>query len=385
MIIKDKRLFYIFRPGRIRQQILPLLVWMAAVAGVAMLFYNGSQRVEVVGMAQAQVYTISANCPGRLKSLNTQLFEKVVKDQNLADVDTILDNENIQAELAVVAAQIEQLRAELAATQNQLVAQAANLENDKVAAQRRFSVDVENSRLRILELKTTLETDRLALENLQVDEKAFLAMGQFEANDTAYYELQKIRGQHDVIAKRIQENELFLAQAAQDLAQAQLRRDEFAKRQPEHPSVDQALDVIRKAIKVQEQQVEQLLAKSVPIVLKSPVDGVVSFVGARPGEAVLAGTAILTVAEEQPQEIIAYANENSAGQIRPGTKVQLIKGTLPMQIASSEVFYIGPVVEQLPLRLWPNPNTPQWGRPFLVKVPEGMRLRVGELISIRYM
>jgi multidrug resistance efflux pump len=384
-MMKKTRLFDIFRPGRIHPQVLPLLVWLVALGGVVMLFLRSSEQFEVVGLAQAQVYKISANCPGRLKSLNIQLFEKVVKDQNLADVDTILDNENIQAELAVVSAQIERLRAELTATQNQLAAQAANLENDKVAAQRRFSVDFENARLRILELKTTLETDRIALENLQVDEKAFLARGQFEANDIAYYELQKIRGQHDVIAKRIQENERFLAQAEQNLAQAQLRRDEFAGRQPEHPSVDQALDVIRKAIKVQEQQVEQLLAKSVPLVLKSPVDGVVSFVGAKPGEAVLAGTSILTVAEDQPQEIIAYANESRAGQIRPGTKVQLIKGTVPIQIASSEVFYIGPVVEQLPSRLWPNPNTPQWGRPFLVKVPAGMRLRVGELISIRYL
>lgn len=382
---KMARFFNIFRPGRLHPQVLPLLVWLVALGGVVMLFYRSSQQVEVVGVAQAQVYKISANCPGRLKSINIQLFEKVVKDQNLADIDTILDNENIQAELAVVSAEIERLRAELTATQNELTAQVVNLENDKVAAQRRFYVDVENARLRILELKTTLETDRIALENLQVDEKAFLARGQFEANDIAYYELQKIRGQHDVIAKRIQENEQFFAQAEQDLTQSQLRRDEFAGRQPEHPSVDQALDVIRKAIKVQEQQVEQLLVKSVPLVLKSPVDGVVSFVGAKPGEAVLAGASILTVAEDQPQEIIAYANENRAGEIRPGTKVQLIKGTVPIQIAPSEVFYIGPVVEQLPPRLWPNPNTPQWGRPFLVKVPAGMRLRVGELISIRYL
>jgi multidrug resistance efflux pump len=383
--MKVTRLFDIFRPGRLHPQVLPLLVWLAAVAAVVALFYHSAQQVQVIGMAQSQEYKLSANCPGRLRNLNVQLFEKVVKDQNLADVDTVLDNENIQAELAVVSAQIERLRAELVATQSQLVTQAANLENDKVAAQRRFYVDVENARLRKLELKTTLEADRLVLENMRIEEKAFLSRGQLEANEMAYYDLQKIRGQRDVIAKRIQENEHLLAQAEKDMAQAQLRSDEFAGRQTEHPSVDQALDVIRKAIKVQEQQVEQLLTKSVPLVLKSKVDGVVSFVGAKPGEAVLAGTAILAVAEEQPQEIIAYANESLVGQIRQGTKVQLIRSTWPAQIASSEIFYVGPVVEQLPLRLWPNPNTPQWGRPFLIKIPAGMQLRAGELVSIRYL
>jgi multidrug resistance efflux pump len=382
-MMKSPRLLNIFRPGRLHPQVLPFLVWLMATAAVAMLFYRGSQRFEVVGMAQAQVYRVSANCPGRLKSVNVQLFEKVIKDQNLAVVDTILDNENIQAKLAVVSAEIEHLQAELAATQSQLIAQATNLENDKVAAQRRFYVDVENVRLRVLELKTTLEADRLALENLQNDEKAFLAKGQIEINDLAYYDRQKIRGQQDIIAARIQETERLLAQAEQDFAQAQQRRDDFAQRQPQHPSTDQALEVIRKAIKVQEQQVEQLLARNVPLVLKSPIDGVVSFVGARPGEAVLEGVAILTVAEDQPQEIVAYANEGRAGQIREGTKVNLIKNTTPAQIAPAEVFYVGPVVEQLPPRLWSNHNIPQWGRPFLVKVPPGMRLRPGELVGIK--
>jgi hypothetical protein len=101
------------------------------------------------------------------------------------------------------------------------------------------------------------------------------------------------------------------------------------------------------------------------------------------GEAVLAGQPILTIAQGKPKEIIGYASERQLGQIRPGVMVELVKNTNPAQIAKSEVTYVGPVIEQLPARLWQNPNVPQWGLPFLVKVPEGMVLTAGEVIGIR--
>jgi hypothetical protein len=55
----------------------------------------------------------------------------------------------------------------------------------------------------------------------------------------------------------------------------------------------------------------------------------------------------------------------------------------PAQIIPSKVIYIGPTVEQLPARLWQNANVPQWGRPFLVEVPNKMKLTVGEAVGIR--
>ncbi len=47
------------------------------------------------------------------------------------------------------------------------------------------------------------------------------------------------------------------------------------------------------------------------------------------------------------------------------------------------MIYIGPTVEQLPARLWQNPNVPQWGRPFLIEAPDDMELTVGEAVGIR--
>jgi hypothetical protein len=65
--------------------------------------------------------------------------------------------------------------------------------------------------------------------------------------------------------------------------------------------------------------------------------------------------------------------------------VELIKNGEPekVQIERSKVTYVGPIIEQMPARLWQNPNVPQWGRPFLIAVHPKLQLIPGELVGIR--
>jgi len=101
------------------------------------------------------------------------------------------------------------------------------------------------------------------------------------------------------------------------------------------------------------------------------------------GEAVLAGDPILIIAQGKPKEIIAYASEQQISQIKEGVKVELANKAGTAQIASSYIVHVNPVIEQMPTRLWMNPTIPQWGLPFVIKVPEGMNLIAGETVSIR--
>lgn len=145
--------------------------------------------------------------------------------------------------------------------------------------------------------------------------------------------------------------------------------------------------------------VEGLLARRTPLVLKSPIDGVViqlhgrardvvlrrpgEFVFRRPGEVVLAGDSILSVAGGKPTEIIAYASREQLGLIRKGMPVQLVKNTRPAQIARSQVTYLAPTLERMPEWLWQTPNIPQWGHPMRIEIPPGMKLSSGEMVGIR--
>jgi len=381
---------YLFR---LRRHIMPILVWLSVVACVVGLFTRRSQRFEVLGIAQGQVRQIASSCTGRLKSVSVQLFEKVSLGQPVAVVDTILDNEQpraqLQAQLSTILAEIEHLTVQLVPTQDDLLAEKADRQTNRLSDSRRFSVDVENARLEILRLRALIETDRIMLEDLALEVQTVKELLAQEA--VAPYELQKAKVQYETLAKKIEENEQLLEQAKDALTQTQQRRDEYTRYKPHHPSVEDALDVIRKAIKIQERRMDEILVQiealepRQALQLTAPIDGVVSQIQRWPGEAVLAGEPILTIAEVKPTEIIAYAVENQVNQIQKGMVVELIKQSEPkkIEIARSQIIYIGPIVEQLPPRLWRNPNIPEWGRPFLVKAPPQMKLIIGEVVGIR--
>jgi multidrug resistance efflux pump len=370
-----------------------VLIWLVAVICVAGLFQHRWQRFEIVGVAQGQVREVAAAVTGRLKTVSVELFETVQRGQVLAT----LDNKLLNAQIATISAEIERLQAELNATGNLLAMEATNRQTDWIGTYRRFCFDAEQARLSTLQLKTQLETDRMMLVNLELDVKVSKELLAKDA--IAPYELDKAKAAYDALATQIRENENLMTQYEQDLQTADQRRDEFAQSRPANRSIDEALNPIRKAIKVQEGLINELSAQRVELVLKAPIDGVVIQIRGRanevalhrpgegilhkPGEIVLAGETILTITETRPTEIIAYADESQTGQIKANMKVELVKNNPPAQIAKSQIIHVGPAIEPVPMRLLRNINVPQWGRPFLVKIPPGLELTPGELVGIR--
>ncbi|MGB2862888.1 MAG: HlyD family efflux transporter periplasmic adaptor subunit, partial [Sedimentisphaerales bacterium] len=362
----------------------------------------------VLGMARGQVRQIAATCTGRLTDVRVDLFEQVEAGQTLAVIDTVLDNEQLleaelNSQLAAAVAEIEHLTAQLVPTQDTLLAEEADREINLAAEMRRFLVDAEQARLQILALKAQIASDHIVLDDLAVEVKITEALLEEEA--IAPYELQKAKVQHDSLAKKVEENQHMLEQAGRNLELARQRLDEFSQRQLTHPSVDDALEVIRKEIGVQEKLMHGLLKQHEAldsrqaIELKAPFDSVVipiqgqanqtilrrpgEDVMRRAGEVVRAGDAILAVAELKPSEIVAYVSESQLGLVREKTPVEIVKNRPPEYKATCEVTYVGPTMELMPEQLWRNPAFPQWGRPIVIEIPEGLELVAGELVGIR--
>ena len=370
----------------------PIIVWLGVVVCIAAMFTHRSKRFQVLGIAQGQVHQISSTCTARLKSVTVELFDDVKRGQVLAVLDTVLDNENIpeviQAQLDTVSAEVARLQAELAVTKEQYETEAANAENDRRADERRFNVDVADARLRVLELQAMIEADRRDLVSRELDSKIFVIGGRLDVNDQSPYELKKIKIEYDNLVKGIEDNERLLAEAQRDLGQAQARLDEFAKNQPRHVSVDGALAVVMRAINVQERRMKELQVQRPLLELRAPFDGVVSLIQRGPGETVRAGEPILTVAETKPREVVAYATEKQAARVKERMVVEVIRTAEPAGpderlVASSQVVEVGPTVEQMPARLWRNPNIPQWGRPIMIKTPPNLNLVPGEVVGVR--
>jgi len=392
-MIKGKKTHSIFRSGRIHPQVFPLLVWLAILAGVVMLFYHGTQQFEVVGIAQGEISQVCAPVDGRLKAIYVQLFENIKKGEVVAS----LNDELLLAKIDTVAATAEHLRSQLEPTKEQMLADAAQRELNHSEEQRRFAVDVERARLNILGYKAQVAADTITLESYAAEVK--IATDLLKKNTIAPYEVEKAQALHNALARKIQETEAQITQAEEQLKVAQRRQDTFALYNPQNPSVDASLEAIRKEVTIQEKLIEELNLQRKLLIITAPINGTVIKIVARAndesirrpgegalrkaGESILAGETILTIAQGNPREIVAYAGERQINQIKAGITVELIKKVGAAQITESEIKKVGPVVEQLPSRLWMNPTVPQWGLPFVVNVPEGMNLIAGETVSIR--
>ena len=386
----------------------PVVVWLVAVAAVVALFQRRAQRFEIVGIARSQVRQIAATSTARIRDIRVGLFEPVKAGQILAVVDTILENEQtleaeLRTELASAAAEIEHLLAQLVPTQELMLAEACNLEVNRASDLRRFSADVENARLRILELQVAIAADRILLGDAAME--VAIVQKLVDEGAAARYELDKAKVQQESLAAKIQQSEVLLAQAREDLVQTRRRESQFVRQELAHPSVGQALDVIRKEIRVQEELVKGLLRQlkaleaREAVELRSPIDGVVIplYVRAnevlqqrpgenlmrRVGEVVTAGDPVLAVAQREPTEIVAYVNEPQIGSVRENMPVQLVKPTAPAQIAQSRILSVGPAIEIMPQRLWRNPAMPEWGRSVSIGIPDGMTVVPGEIVGVK--
>ena len=96
------------------RHVVPVTVWLAAVAAVTWLFYERVQRFEAVGIARGQVRQIAASSTGRIVEIRVPLYVSVQKGQTLAVVDTVTDNEQadeakLRAQLAAAGAEAERL------------------------------------------------------------------------------------------------------------------------------------------------------------------------------------------------------------------------------------------------------------------------------------
>ena len=121
--------------SKVVNHIMPFLVWLLAVGGVAFLFmHRSSQRLEIVGIARGQVHQIAATCDGRLRSVPVILFQEVREGQVLAVVDTVLENEVLPAQLGAVEAEIAHLTSQLGTIEDTYQAERADRRLNYVAS-----------------------------------------------------------------------------------------------------------------------------------------------------------------------------------------------------------------------------------------------------------
>ena len=116
------------RSGRILSRVLPLVIWLVALAGVVTLYIHRTTSFYVVGIATPQLRSITAMESGLLYSLPVQLYQEVKKGQPLAALRMNTASENdyaralLDAQKATALAEMDRLKAEYLAAEQQFLA-----------------------------------------------------------------------------------------------------------------------------------------------------------------------------------------------------------------------------------------------------------------------
>ncbi len=375
---QKSKVIYNYSARRWQRHIIPVIVWLIVLVGVIVLLTHRAVRFELKGIANAETHPVSATVTGILKTPFVHLFQEVKKE----DVVAALDDTFWQKQMDVAQAKLKQLQAQMNAAGDKLKTQMLNNQADQMIRQRQFLLDIEQLRLNRLKLRGDLQMQNSRLSNLKLELDIIQNLQKQDA--VSPYELKKARMNYDMQKQKIAQTVQSLQQIEIDLTNAHKRLAAFndLPLNASTTSMDIQLETFRKNIDIQREKINQLLAEHQKLVLKSPCDGVVSSILIRPGQTVLPGQPIVTIIANNTRTIIAYANEKQMQQIKPGQKITLYTNTIPRRMSYSRVINIGPAVEQLPARLWPKPDLPQWGRPVLIEIPPQWHLTPGEIVGI---
>lgn len=378
---------------RIRRHLVPAGVWLCVLAAVVLLLERRSGSFLAVGVARGRVEQVSAVTPGRIAGVQVNLFDRVQAGQVLARID----DGPLAGQAAAILAEMDRLRAEHDENRSILEADVANRHSEWVAEHRAFCGDTVTLTLHVHELRTTLETDRVLLADLEREVENTRALVEQEA--VPAYELAKACALADSLARKVDQTQAWLTQAEVELAQARERMADYENHLPVLADEQISDGHLQQAVAVQAGLLAEVEALRRDQVLRAPFDGVVVEIQPTAGEAalrrtgegavratgevVVAGEPVLTIAAERPEDVVAYAPDDVAEQLHVGMEVELATLSQPVRRARTQVVAVGPTVERMPERLWPGPALPAWGRPFLVAVPPELALRPGEVVHVR--
>jgi len=299
---------------------------------------------------------LSSHMPGTVAMLNVVRFQKVRAGDVLGQV-LVADPKMVAASLAVIRAELDNLKANLS----------------PLIQQQRNAVNFAQLRLAWMRERADLASARV---NLQLAEVEFHRAAELFQNrlvseserDTALASRDAQQQQVDELAKLVADGE-----------------NSFTNMQP--AGADQMLhvtgDPMHAAIAEQEAKLQLTEAELAPVLLRSPMDGIVTAVNHRTGESVTAGEPVLAVASQAPVRIVGYLRAPNLDAAKVGMKVQVRTRNTRREAGLALITELGTQLETPPLAL-ASPLNPaaDLALPLEISLPANLKIRAGELVDI---
>ncbi len=345
----------------IRVRFVPVVLFVAAAITVAVMWRDNLAAPTLVGQVETVHSNISSPKSGQLSQLNVTRLQRVRAGEVIAQVVTT-DPQILQSSLAVIQAEIGLMRVNL----------------EPVLGQQRFAVTYDRLRLDWMEQRVNLVTSRVRLELAESELRR--AEELFREKVVSQQVLDTARSTRESLRAEVDERNRLVAEQEQKLKVLGLAADGSS-----YPRETKPEDVMQASIRVQEEKLRLTEAELSPVKLMVPMDGTITAIHHRSGEAIVAGEAIVTLTALTSDRIVGYVRQPLAFQPQVGMLVEVRSRAAGRCVTQAEILEVGVQMEPISsaLSVVSNGQVHEVGLPVLVSVPTPQTLRPGELVDLR--
>ncbi|HSU54664.1 MAG TPA: HlyD family efflux transporter periplasmic adaptor subunit [Candidatus Dormibacteraeota bacterium] len=337
---------------------IPLFVFAGAIVGAVALWKQAVVVPTLVGQAEPVVANISSYKAGVLAECNVIRFQKVRAGDPVGQV-MVTDPRILASTLAVIQSEIELIRVNMR----------------PVVSQQHAAMDYDHLRLVWMRQRADLATAKV---NLQAAEAEHHRMEElFHDKIVSQRSFEQAQAARDRLQSEIAELSAMVAEGETNFSNLQTTNVTDLSKVSNSP--------LLAAIAVQEAKLRQTESELNPIILKAPMDGIINAIFCRSGEAVTAGQVIASIATLNPVRIVGYLRAPVLEEPKVGMRVEVRTRGLKREIGSAKIMEVGGQLENIPA-IVSGPfklTTAELGLPLDISLPNGMKIRPGELVDIR--
>jgi multidrug resistance efflux pump len=332
-----------------RIQVLPLIIFVCVLLAVALLWRNFVAPTGIVGEVESIKADVISLQDGTLARLSVDRFEHVQVGQEIGEI--------------------------ISSSEDFLKSSVAAIEADLRVMEARIALDKQRNEQSYQQMKMDVFTERVQLASDRA--------GLIQASNS----FRRAEQEFNQTPKLISENDYDIAKGAFETLQASVTErtqliadmtEALQKLTPAHSPEDK--DTVEEAIKTKIRELEETLK---PATLRAPMAGVISIIYHRAGEKVVRGVPILTITALHSDRVVGYLRQPI--NTRPTTNdVAIVRTrTQKRQFATGRIERVGTQMELInPALLSTDSNRIEVGLPFMVRLPETMKLVPGEFVDI---
>jgi len=344
----------------VRLKALPLLVFAAAIMLTALLWKQTVAAPTLVGQAEPVMANVSSYKAGVLAECSVLRFQKVRAGDTVGQV-MVTDPKILASTLAVIQSEIELLR----------------VNAKPIVAQQHNAMDYDHLRLLWMKQRAELATSKVNLQMAEAEHRRMEEL--FKDKIVSQRTFEQARAARDRLQSEISELSSMVAEGENNFANLQPFNGNEISKVSDSP--------LLAAIAVQEAKLRQTEAELNPIVLKAPMDGIISAIHCRSGEAVTAGQPIASIASLNPVRIVGYLRAPVLEEPKVGMRVEVRTRGLRRETAPATIMEVGGQLEAMPAVLGGPLKlvSAELGLPLDISIPSELKIRPGEIVDIRLM